>query len=78
MKTPVQIAAEIISDMPTGALSAKSLKEIIVDFLTQDVAGTEKEHLTLAFKEGQSRPLQLHTEWFGKRYGQIERAGEGE
>lgn len=78
MKTPIEIAAEVISDMPTAVLSAQSLKEVIVSFLLENMMVSEREHLALAFKDGQSRPLQLHTEWFKKKYGQTERTGESE
>ena len=78
MKTPIEIAADVISEMPTDVLSAQMLKEVVVDFLKDRVMPIEQEHLTLAFKDGQSRPLQMHTEWFKKRYGQTERTGESE
>ncbi len=78
MKTPIELAAEVISDMPTEVITAQNLKEVIVSFLMDKVIPHEREHLTLAFKDGQSRPLQMHTEWFKKKYGQTERTGESE
>jgi hypothetical protein len=78
MKTPIEIASEVIFDMPTSVLSAEELKGLILDFLQHNLMKHEREHLTLAFKDGQSRPLQMHTEWFKKRYGQTERTGESE
>lgn len=78
MKTPIELAAEVISDMPTEVITAQNLKEVIVSFLRDRVIPHEREHLSLAFKDGQSRPLQMHTEWFKKKYGQTERTGESE
>lgn len=78
MKTPIELAAEVISEMPTEVITAQNLKEVIVSFLRYKVIPQEREHLTLAFKDGQSRPLQMHTEWFKKKYGQTERTGESE
>ena len=78
MKTPIELAAEVISEMPTEVITAQNLKEVIVSFLRDKVIPHEREHLYLAFKDGQSRPLQMHTEWFKKKYGQTERTGESE
>jgi len=77
MKTPIELAIEVIADLPTEVLNASSIKQVVIGLLKQ-AAVHEREHLTLAFMEGQSRPLQMHTEWFKKRYGQTERTGESE
>ena len=76
MKTPIEIAAEIISDMPTDVLSAQMLKEVVVDFLQDRVMPIEQEHLTLAFMEGQSTPKASFEMWFNKKYKKTERTSD--
>ena len=76
MKTPIEIAAEIISEMPTDVLSAQMLKEVVVDFLQDRVMPIEQEHLTLAFMEGQSTPKASFEMWFNKKYKKTERTND--
>jgi hypothetical protein len=73
MKTPIELAAEIISDMPTEVITAQNLKEVIVSFLRENVMPNEREHLTLAFMEGQSTPKASFEMWFNKKYKKTER-----
>jgi hypothetical protein len=68
MKTPIELAAEIISDMPTEVLSAQSLKEVIVSLLRDKVMQNEREHLILAFMEGQATPKASFQLWFDRTY----------
>jgi hypothetical protein len=76
MKTPIEIAAEIISEMPTDVLSVQMLKEVVVDFLKDRVMPVEQEHLTLAFMEGQSTPKASFEMWFNKKYKKTERTSD--
>jgi hypothetical protein len=68
MKTPIELAAEIISDMPTEVLSAQSLKEVIVSLLRDKAMQNEREHLILAFMEGQATPKASFQLWFDRAY----------
>lgn len=76
MKTPIEIAAEVISDMPTEALTAQDLKEVIVSFLRNGVMKNEREHLILSFMEGQATPKASFQLWFDRKYAKIDRVGE--
>jgi hypothetical protein len=76
MKTPIELAAEIISDMPTEVITAQNLKEVIVSFLRENVMPNEREHLTLAFMEGQSTPKASFEMWFNKKYKKTERTND--
>lgn len=73
MKTPIEIAAEVISDMPTAVLSTQSLKEVIVSFLLENMVVSEREHLILAFMEGQATPKASFQLWYDKKYTKTER-----
>lgn len=73
MKTPIEIAAEIISEMPTAVLSAQSLKEVIVSFLLENMIVSEREHLILAYMEGQATPKASFQTWYDKKYTKTER-----
>jgi hypothetical protein len=68
MKTPIEIAAEVISDMPTETITAQNLKEVIVSLLRDKVMQNEREHLILAFMEGQATPKASFQLWFDKNY----------
>ena len=68
MKTPIELAAEIISDMPTEVLSAQSLKEVIVSLLRDKAMQNEREHLILAFMEGQATPKASFQLWIDRTY----------
>lgn len=76
MKTPIELAAEVISEMPTEALTAQDLKEVIVSFLRDRVMQNEREHLILAFMEGQATPKASFQLWFDRKYAKIDRVGE--
>lgn len=73
MKTPIEIAAEVISDMPTAVLSTQSLKEVIIEYLRNHVTQIEREHLILAFMEGQATPKASFQTWYDKKYAKTER-----
>jgi hypothetical protein len=73
MKTPIELAAEIISDIPTEVITAQNLKEVIVSFLKDKVMPNEREHLILAFMEGQATPKASFEMWFNKHYQKTER-----
>ena len=73
MKTPIEIAAEVISDMPTAVLSTQSLKEVIVSFLLENMVVSESEHLILAFMEGLATPKASFQTWYDKKYTKTER-----
>jgi hypothetical protein len=68
MKTPVELAIEVIADLPTEVLSAQSLKEVIVSLLRDKVMQNEREHLILAFMEGQATPKASFQLWFDRTY----------
>jgi hypothetical protein len=76
MKTPIELAAEIISDMPTEVITAQNLKEVIVSFLRENVMPNEREHLILAFMEGQATPKASFEMWFNKHYKKTERTND--
>jgi hypothetical protein len=76
MKTPIELAAEIISDMPTEVITAQNLKEVIVSFLRENVMPNEREHLILAFMEGQATPKASFEMWFNKKYKKTERTND--
>lgn len=76
MKTPIEIAAEVISEMPTSVLSTQMLKEVIVSFLLENMVVSEREHLTLAFMEGQATPKASFEMWFNKKYKKTERTSD--
>jgi hypothetical protein len=76
MKTPIELAAEIISDMPTEVITAQNLKDVIVSFLRENVMPNEREHLILAFMEGQATPKASFEMWFNKHYKKTERTND--
>jgi hypothetical protein len=73
MKTPIELAIEVIADIPTEAITAQNLKEVIVSLLRENVMKNEREHLILAFMEGQATPKASFQKWFDKNYEKTER-----
>jgi hypothetical protein len=78
MKTPIELAIEVIADMPTEVLSAQELREVIVSLLRDKVVQNEREHLILAFMEGQATPKASFQLWFDRKYAKIDRDKETE
>ena len=76
MKTPIEIAAEVIFEMPTDVLSAQMIKEVIVDFLKDRIVPVEREHLILAYMEGQATPKASFEMWYDKKYKKTERTSD--
>jgi hypothetical protein len=75
MKTPIELAIEVIADLPTEVLNASSIKQVVIGLLKQ-AAVHEREHLTLAFMEGQSTPKASFEMWFNKKYKKTERTSD--
>jgi hypothetical protein len=75
MKTPIELAIEVIADLPTEVLNASSIKQVFIGLLKQ-AAVHEREHLTLAFMEGQSTPKASFEMWFNKKYKKTERTSD--
>jgi hypothetical protein len=73
MKTPIELAIEVIADMPTEVLSAQELREVIVSLLRDKVVQNEREHLILAFMEGQATPKASFQLWYDRKYVRIDR-----
>lgn len=76
MKTAMQLAVETIEGLPASMLTAQDFKDVVVGFLKDGPIYAEKEQLITAYTDGQSHPLVIHMDWFNRKYGQIERAGD--
>jgi hypothetical protein len=77
MKTPIEILIESIDQMPCRVYTGEEMQDVVIKLL-QSVVKQEREHLILAFMEGQATPKASFQLWFDRKYAKIDRDKETE
>ena len=75
MKTPIEILIESIDQMPCRVYTGEEMQDVVIKLL-QSVIKQEREHLILAYMEGQATPKASFQLWFDRKYAKIYRVGE--
>lgn len=77
MKTPIEILIESIDQMPCRVYTGQEMQDVVIKLL-QGVVKHEREHLILAFMEGQATPKASFQLWYDRKYAKIVRFEETE